>query len=129
MKKSLILLRGLPGAGKSSLADILPGHICTADDYHMVDGKYVWKQENAHIAHLECQKRCERLMKMESDIIKVANTSTTMIEMQPYYDLAEKYGYRVFSLIIENRHNGVNEHNVPEETLKKMVDRFEIKLI
>jgi hypothetical protein len=35
----------------------------------------------------------------------------------------------VFSIVVENRHNGVNEHNVPEETLKKMVDRFDIKLI
>ena len=68
-------------------------------------------------------------MKMGSDIIKVANTSTTMKEMQPYYDLAEKYGYMVFSIVVENRHNGVNEHNVPEETLKKMVERFDIKLI
>jgi len=129
MIKTLILLRGLPGSGKSSLADVLPGHICTADDYHMIDGKYTWKQENANVAHLECQKKCERLMKMGSDIIKVANTSTTVKEMQPYYDLAEKYGYRVFSVIVENRHNGINNHNVPEETLKKMVDRFDIKLI
>ena len=129
MKKSLIIIRGIPGCGKSSFADLLPGHTCTADDYHMVDGKYVWKQENAHIAHIECQKKCERLMKMGSDIIKVANTSTTMKEMQPYYDLAEKYGYMVFSIVVENRHNGVNEHNVPEETLKKMVERFDIKLI
>jgi hypothetical protein len=48
--------------------------------------------------------------------------------MQPYYDLAEKYGYRVYSLIVENRHGGVNEHGVPQETLEKMKNRFEIKL-
>jgi hypothetical protein len=48
--------------------------------------------------------------------------------MQPYYDLAEKYGYRVYSLIVENRHGGVNEHGVPEEKLEQMKQRFEIKL-
>jgi hypothetical protein len=48
--------------------------------------------------------------------------------MQPYFDLAEKYGYRVYSLICENRHGGVNEHNVPQEVLEKMKNRFEIKL-
>ena len=48
--------------------------------------------------------------------------------MKPYYELAEKYGYAVFSLIVENRHGGKNVHNVPEETLEKMRNRFEIKL-
>ena len=43
--------------------------------------------------------------------------------------LAEKYGYRVHSLIVENRHGGVNEHGVPEEKLEQMKNRFEIKLI
>ena len=39
------------------------------------------------------------------------------------------FDYKVFSIIIENRHGGVNEHNVPEEILVKMKDRFETKLI
>jgi hypothetical protein len=46
----------------------------------------------------------------------------------PYYDLAKKHGYRVFSVIVENRHEGVNSHDVPEETLQKMRSRFDIKL-
>jgi hypothetical protein len=48
--------------------------------------------------------------------------------MEAYYQLAEQYGYRVYSLVVENRHDGVNEHGVPQETLTKMRDRFEIKL-
>ena len=60
--------------------------------------------------------------------IVVSNTFTTEKEMKPYYKLAEQYGYRVHSLIVENRHGGINEHNVPDETLEKMKKRFEIKL-
>jgi hypothetical protein len=48
--------------------------------------------------------------------------------MQPYYDLAEKHGYRVYSLVVENRHGGLNKHNVPEESMVKMENRFEFKL-
>jgi hypothetical protein len=48
--------------------------------------------------------------------------------MQAYYDLATEYGYTVFSLVVENRHNGVNVHNVPEEVLESMKNRFELKL-
>ena len=60
--------------------------------------------------------------------IVVSNTFTMAWEMQPYCDLAEKYGYRVYSLIVENRHSGVNSHGVPEEKLLQMKQRFEIKL-
>jgi len=48
--------------------------------------------------------------------------------MQPYYDLAKRYGYQVYSIIVENRHDGVNVHDVPEEVLEKMKKRFDIKL-
>lgn len=60
--------------------------------------------------------------------IAVSNTFTQEWEMKPYFELAQKHGYRVFSLVVENRHGGVNEHNVPAETLEKMKQRFEIKL-
>jgi hypothetical protein len=48
--------------------------------------------------------------------------------MEEYFKLAEKYGYKVFSLIVENRHGGVNQHGVPKEKLEQMKDRFSIKL-
>jgi hypothetical protein len=48
--------------------------------------------------------------------------------MDSYYDLAKKYGYRVHSLIVENRHDGVNEHGVPADKLEQMKNRFNIKL-
>jgi len=34
----------------------------------------------------------------------------------------------VFTIIVENRHGGVNEHNVPEQVLENMRNRFEFKL-
>jgi predicted kinase len=129
MNKSLIIIRGIPGCGKSTFAELIQNaHICTADDYHMINGKYDWKPENVAIAHAKCQEKCEKFMKIGYRNVVVANTSTTVKEMQPYYDLAAKYGYTVFSIIVENRHNGINEHNVPEETIQKMKDRFDIKL-
>jgi hypothetical protein len=63
-----------------------------------------------------------------NETIVVSNTFTQEWEMKPYYDMAETYGYKVFSIIIENRHGGVNEHSVPDEVLTKMRERFEIKL-
>ena len=130
MEKTLIIIRGLPGSGKSTFAKlIMPEYaICTADDYHMRDGIYDWKPENVSKAHKKCREKCEVLMKMNTSRIAIANTSTTFAELKPYFDLAKAYGYIVFSIIVENRHNGVNVHNVPENTLRNMRNRFDVKL-
>jgi hypothetical protein len=48
--------------------------------------------------------------------------------MEPYLELAKTHEYKVFSTIVENRHGGVNQHEVPDEVLTKMRERFEIKL-
>ena len=60
--------------------------------------------------------------------VVVSNTFTQEWEMEPYFRLANEYGYRVHSLIVENRHDGINEHSVPTDTLKKMKKRFEIQI-
>ena len=44
--------------------------------------------------------------------------------MQPYIDLAKEFDYKVVSIIVERRHEGVNSHNVPEETTKKQEARL-----
>jgi hypothetical protein len=67
-------------------------------------------------------------MENKNKRVVVSNTFTQEWEMKPYFDLAEKHGYRVYSLIVENRHGGVNEHGVPEDKLEIMKKRFETKL-
>jgi predicted ABC-type ATPase len=129
-KMILIIVRGLPGSGKSTFAQLLGTKaICTADDYHTHKGVYNWLPENVGKAHDWCQRKCRRFMKVRVDRIVVANTSTTERELKPYIDLARQFGYTVYSVIVENRHGGQNIHNVPEETLAKMAGRFTIKLI
>ena len=44
--KTLIILRGVPGCGKSTVAEVLSNNgkypVCTADDFFMKDGEYKW---------------------------------------------------------------------------------------
>lgn len=137
--KELILLRGLPGAGKSTLAKSLGGINLEADQYFTDEkGEYKFDATKIKLAHQYCQSQTEAWMqvdnpqvntgKVNTSRIVVSNTFTQEWEMEAYFELAKKYGYRVYSLIVENRHGGVNEHNVPEDKVKQMRERFQIKL-
>jgi predicted kinase len=132
--KELFLLRGLPGSGKSTLAKSIGGIHIEADMFFMKDGEYHFDFTKLKDAHAWCQESTEKSMraldnpKIGTKRIIVSNTFTQEWEMTPYFELAQKYGYRVHSLIVENRHGGVNEHGVPEDKLEIMKKRFETKL-
>ena len=137
MDKTMYLLRGLPGAGKSTLAKVLGRGAVTAhfeaDMYFYTEvgtdpTKYDFDASKLHAAHKWCQDSVESWISGSSQPIIVSNTFTTEKELKPYYDLAKKYGYKVVSLVVENRNGGQNIHNVPEETLDKMEKRFTVKL-
>lgn len=126
--KELFLLRGLPGAGKSTLAKSLGGVHAEADKYFMDKGEYKFDPSKTRDAHAWCQNIVAAAMITEQSRIVVSNTFTQEWEMDHYFELAKEYGYRVYSLIVENRHDGKNQHGVPEEKLIQMKQRFEIKL-
>jgi ABC-type molybdenum transport system ATPase subunit/photorepair protein PhrA len=136
--KELILLRGLPGAGKTTFANVVCSEYvrCEADDYFIDEetGEYKFNQRDLPKAHNWCQWRVESYMQDNHmndqfyERIVVSNTFTSEWEMKPYYELALKYGYRVHSLIVENRHGNKSVHNVPDATMGNMLNRFEIKL-
>jgi len=99
-----------------------------ADKYFTYEGKYEFDVTKLKDAHNWCQNAVRVFMENKNKRVVVSNTFTQEWEMQPYFDLAEKHGYRVYSLIVENRHGGVNEHGVPEDKLEIMKNRFEMKL-
>jgi predicted kinase len=131
--KYLYILRGLPGAGKSTLARTIGAVYFEADMFFMEGNEYKFNPTKLKDAHAWCQDQVRISMKnsdskMGDSKIAVANTFTQEWEMQPYIDMAKEYGFTVFTLVVENRHGGVNVHNVPDEVLDKMKERFEIKL-
>lgn len=131
--KELFLIRGLPGSGKSTLAKSIGGIHIEADQYFMENGEYKFDGSKIKLAHNYCQSQTKAWMSTDGtqvniNRIVVSNTFTQEWEMEPYYKLSEEYGYRVYSLIVENRHKGVNEHAVPADKLQQMKNRFEVKL-
>jgi predicted kinase len=135
--KILTLVRGLPGSGKSTFANTITNEfsVCEADKFfYDKEGNYNFDATKLRKAHEWCREQVEIRMKDNQNNpqfypeIVVSNTFTQEWEMEAYYKLAEQYGYKVFSIIVENRHGGVNQHGVPVDKLKQMADRFEVKL-
>jgi predicted kinase len=133
MEKVLYIVRGIPGSGKSTFAKKLVGEkdYChkEADMYFVdADGNYKFKPSQIKDAHAWCQEEVDNLMRLEHSPVVVSNTFTQEWEMDPYFELAKTYGYKTFSIVVENRHEGTNEHGVPEDKVQIMKERFEIKL-
>ena len=129
MEKILYIVRGVPGSGKTTFAKLLTLNVFEADHYfYDNDGNYNFIASEIKEAHKECQQYVGYAMESNTPKIAVSNTFTQEWELQPYYELAIKYGYYVTSIIVENRHGGVNEHDCPEDMIQVMKNRFEIKL-
>ncbi len=135
-KGDLILLRGIPGSGKSTLGEIIlqttqqqKPDVLSADNFFVDEnGVYNFDSTKLKEAHNMCQQKCAERMRLEFSKIVVANTFTQEWEMQPYFEMAKRYGYRIHTIIVENRHGSKNVHNVPDDKLGQMKDRFEISL-
>lgn len=129
----LILIRGLPGSGKSTFAESLKKNdstvIVEADQYFIdSDGVYKFDASKLGAAHLSCYNRAEHFMKSGFETVIVSNTFTKESEINPYIKLGRKYEYVTFSIVVENRHNGKSVHDVPDVTMSKMKNRFNLSL-
>lgn len=126
----LIIVRGLPGSGKSSFAKSLGFPYFEADQYFVDSktGEYKFDLSQIKLAHQWCKDRTEDMMREGISKIAVSNTFTQEWEMENYHELAMSYGYKVYSVIVENRHNGINVHGVPQDKLEIMKERFQVKL-
>jgi predicted kinase len=136
MEKNLYIVRGLPGSGKSTFARSIAKsyQIFEADQYFMKKGKYNFDPTKLKEAHQDCKQRVANRMRENLfnsiffNTIVVSNTFTQDWEMKYYRNIGRRYGYKVHTIIVENRHNGTNIHGVPSDKLQIMEDRFEIKL-
>lgn len=132
MEKTLLIIRGIPGSGKTTLSEYISmlndAIVCSADDYFYDDkGNYNFDPNELYNAHKWCKEKAEFAMKNSQNVI-IANTSVKEKEINPYIKMGNNNGYKIFSIIVENRHNGKNVHGVPNETISKMKNNFSLKL-
>ena len=148
--KNLFIIRALPGAGKSTIADVIasasPGKslVATTDDYpglysHTDDGIKFHGGDKVGssdlplivVAHLANQDLVKNAMTNSVETIVVPNTNVCRWEFQTYLELGEFFGYRIN--VISLFDGGCtdeelflrNTHGVPLEAIEAMRERFE----
>lgn len=128
--KKVIILRGIPGGGKSTLAkqymdmDDKNTIIHSTDNYHIKDGVYKFDAEKLGYYHRLNEQAFMESVDKGIETIIVDNTNINPRAMRLYIDYAKKHDYSVMVKLIYpyNIEECVkrNVHNVPEQTVRSM---------
>ncbi|XP_071409022.1 NEDD4-binding protein 2-like 2 isoform X2 [Pithys albifrons albifrons] len=136
-QKFLLILRGLPGSGKSTLSRLLLGQsgdgvVFSTDDYFRQQAGYTYNAAQLGDAHEWNRKRAKQAMEQGKSPVIIDNTNTQAWEMKPYVEVALEKGYRVEfhepdtwwkfdPEELEKR----NKHGVTREKIAHMLERYE----
>ena len=136
--KMIVIMRGLPGSGKSYMANkMIEGMgdeaiICSTDYiWETKPHGYFWIPEFVGVAHKINQAKVREACK-KALVVIVDNTNTTFKEIKPYLEIAKEEGYVVevmepktaWAFDVEECEQR-NSHGVPLESIKRMKDRYE----
>lgn len=127
----LLLVRGLPGSGKSTIAAKFAAAVFAADDFFMCDNVYRFDPTKLATAHEVCQYKTREAIRSGLVVTAVANTFTCRWEMQPYIDMANEEG--VSLIVIDLFDAGLDDaalaarnlHGVPVHAIASMRARYE----
>lgn len=134
---TLILVRGLPGSGKTTLAEMMTDTVLSADQFFIDnEGAYNFDESKIAEAHQWCIAKTRRHMTPDwmghrTENVAIANTFTQRWEMEPYISMALELGYRV--TVISLFDNGLsdeqlfvrNTHDVPLDIIRDMRKDYE----
>jgi hypothetical protein len=122
----LILIRGLPGSGKTTMAKSMmtpsTRHYEADMYFEKPGGSYLFDPKKIKQAHEWCQRKTRAALEAGLDVI-VSNTFTQHWEMESYVKMAEELGAKLE--IITARGQWQNIHGVPDSAIQRMKNRWQ----
>lgn len=123
----LILVRGVPGSGKSTYARSLLEKNSEyvhyeADMWFERDGKYEFDAKKLGLAHAWCQSQTEAALRAGKTVI-VSNTFTTIKELVPYFNISKDV-LGTYPVVHTCEGEFESIHDVPRDKIKQMRERF-----
>jgi hypothetical protein len=95
----------------------------------LLTGEYVFNFSDNHLAYKQCEEFTKDAMQQNRTKVFVHNTFTMDWELEPYFKLAAEFKYVLFVVTVENYHHHKNVHEVTDEQLHKMAEKYKVKLL
>lgn len=120
----LVLIRGLPGSGKTTMAKAMDSYEHYETDQFFTDDKgiYCFDWSKSKAAHRWCERTTLAALTKGKNVV-VSNTFTQRYEIEPYLAMCKTLGIK--PTIIEAKGNWPNIHAVPTEVIDRMIKRWE----
>lgn len=130
--KKLIILRGIPGSGKTTHAHELMQYYIKENKnvahfeadmfFTKPDGTYNWKPNMVGVAHKWCKDKVRNALNT-NDVVIVANTNLTKTEVDTYVEIGKAAGADIDIQRLTGNYQNV--HKVPDKTLRKMKEKLQ----
>lgn len=130
--KQLIIMRGLPGSGKSTFVKTYFKHaaVCSADHFFTdnITGEYRFDPSKLKQAHKACFDKFVNMVEAEHPLIVIDNTNSQLWEYQNYLVVTEAHSYSVATIELQCDVNTAFQrgiHGVPMDAIERMAKRWE----
>ena len=136
-KKTCVILRGLPGSGKSTRAAELVKSggavVCSMDDYWTRGGRpYKRVPEKWKASQQFCEEQAAGAFKSGAPLVVIDNTNLKRSTVEHYTEMARQHGYEVrietigkFDKESCKLYAARGIHDVPLATVERMAEGFQ----
>ena len=130
MIKKLIVMRALPGSGKSTYVSKLPNPcVCSIDSYFYRNGVWEWKEDELSEAWKHCDVQFSIFMDRRKRTIVLDNVNSKISDFIRYVVRAKSEGYQVSIVEILERNLEMlasrGKHSLTVERLQQISDEWE----